>query len=138
VPRRKLVLLLAAAALAAGVLAGFAGAARGPRATLLRVDVAEWSVVPSVGVVRAGRVRIVVRNLGRLTHSLQVVRTGSFAVKLRLRGDKAVATPVAAPVLLRPGAVRSFVVRLAPGSYLLLDNLPGHYRNGTSVAIAVR
>ena len=138
VPRRSLIVGLTVAALAAGVPVGFAVAAPAPRATSLRVDVAEWSVVPSAGVVRAGRVRIVVRNLGAVTHSLTIVRTGSFGEALPLRGDKAVAAPVTAPVLIPAGAAKTFVVRLAAGSYVLLDNLPWHYWKGTSVAIAVR
>jgi uncharacterized cupredoxin-like copper-binding protein len=138
VPRRSLTLGLALASVISGLLAGFAVAAPAPRATPLRVDVAEWSVVPSAGVVRAGRVRIVVRNLGGVTHSLMIVRTGSFGEALPLRGDKAVAAPVTAPVLIPAGAVKTLVVRLAAGSYVLLDNLPWHYWKGTSVAIAVR
>ena len=86
----------------------------------------------------AGRVRIVVRNLGSVAHSLVVARTGSFGQELPLRGNHAVATPVGLPVTIEPGAVKSFVVQLAAGSYVLLDNLPWHYWKGTSVAISVR
>lgn len=104
----------------------------------LRADVAEWNVVPSTGLVAAGPVRITVRNVGSLTHELMVVRTDRFGDALRLRGDRAVASPVAAPISVGPGVTRSFVVRLAPGSYVLLDNLPWHYWQGTYVAISVR
>ena len=135
-------LVLVVAGLVAGSFAGFGAAfaatAAPQRAPVLRVDVAEWSVVPSVGVVRAGRVRIVVRNLGAVPHSLVVARTAGFGDELPLRGNRAVATPVGLPVSLEPGAVKSFVVQLAAGSYVLLDNLPWHYWKGTSVAISVR
>ena len=94
--------------------------------------------MPSVGVVPAGRVRITVRNLGAVTHSLMVVRTDRFGQELPMKGSRAVARPVAAPVVVHAGAAKSFVVSLAAGSYVLLDNLPGHYWKGTSVAIAVR
>jgi uncharacterized cupredoxin-like copper-binding protein len=132
------VLVLGAVGLVAGRFVGFAAAAPQSRPSVLRVDVAEWSVVPSTGVVPAGRVRIVVRNLGSVAHSLVVARTGSFGEELPLRGDHAVARPVGLPVAIGPGAVKSFVVQLTAGSYVLLDNLPWHYWKGTSVAIAVR
>jgi uncharacterized cupredoxin-like copper-binding protein len=107
-------------------------------ASVLRADIAEWSIVPSEGVVGAGNVRIVVRNLGAETHQLMVVRTRAFAQDLRLQGDRAVARPVVSPVVVAPGGVASFVVHLRRGSYLLVDNLPWHYWNGTQAAFAVR
>jgi uncharacterized cupredoxin-like copper-binding protein len=41
-------------------------------------------------------------------------------------------------VVVAPGGVASFVVHLRRGSYLLVDNLPWHYWNGTRAAFAVR
>src|SRR2546423_7095943 len=98
----------------------------------IRADVGEWSVVPSVGVVPAGRVRIAVRNLGQVAHQITLVKTDSFDPRLRLRGDRALARPLATSVLVRPGRNSSFVVSLSRGSYLLLDNLPWRYWKGTS------
>ena len=108
-----------------------------PAATL-RADVAEWSIVPSTGVVPAGRVRIDVRNLGATAHQVVLVRTGSFGARLRLQGSHAVATDALGAVVVKPGAGGSFVVSLKPGSYLLIDNLPWHYWKGTSAAFSVR
>jgi hypothetical protein len=108
------------------------------RPATIRADVAEWSVVPSVGVVPAGRVRIDVRNVGEVTHRITLVKTGSFDPVLRLRGDRALVRPLATSVLIRPGRTSSFVVSLPRGSYLLLDNLPWSYWKGTSVAFSVR
>jgi uncharacterized cupredoxin-like copper-binding protein len=104
---------------------------------VLGADIAEWSIVPSSGVVSAGSVRIRVRNLGYESHQLMVVCTSAFAQDLRLRGDRAVARPVGSPVVVAPGRVVSFVVHLSRGSYLLVDNLPWHYWKGTQAAFAV-
>ncbi len=122
------------------LIAAFVPAATGRSAALvsIRADVAEWSVIPSSGVVSAGDVQIRVRNLGVRTHQLMIVRTRRFADALRLQGDQAVAAPVAAPIMLEPGQTGSLTVRLRSGSYVLLDNLPWHYWKGTSVAISVR
>jgi hypothetical protein len=106
--------------------------------TTLRADVAEWSIVPSTGSVRAGTVRLVVRNLGASRHQITVVRTAAFGARLPLAGARAVVHPVAASVILRPGGTATLTVSLNRGSYVLLDNLPWSYWKGTSVAFSVR
>jgi hypothetical protein len=126
----------ALAAFAVLLLVPVVGAAPAP--ATLRADVAEWSVVPGSGVVPAGRVRLVVRNIGRQPHELIVVRTKQFAQPLRLQGARAVASPLAPRLLVPPGSTRTVVLTLARGSYLLVDNLPWHYWQGTSAAFAVR
>jgi uncharacterized cupredoxin-like copper-binding protein len=126
---------IAAALLATGLAA--TGSFASQRPSTLRADVAEWSIVPSQGAVPAGPVRIVMRNLGSETHQLMVVRTRSFAQSLPLHANRAVTRSLGS-VLARPGATRSFVVHLQPGTYLLLDNLPWHYWKGTQAAFVVR
>jgi len=137
-PCRNLLLVVALAVVAATGIARFASAAPPSHVASLQADVAEWSIVPSVGVVHAGRVRVTVRNLGARTHSLEVVRTAKFAEQVPTRGGHVLAQPVGRPLTVAAGAVKSFVVRLAPGSYVLLDNLPGDYGRGMFVAFAVR
>jgi hypothetical protein len=126
----------AIAAFAALLLVPVAGAGEAP--ATLHADVAEWNVVPASGVVVAGRVRLVVRNIGRQPHQLIVVRTDRFAEPLALRDDRAVARPVAPRLLVPPGQTRTLLLTLSRGSYLLVDNLPWHYWQGTSAAFAVR
>jgi uncharacterized cupredoxin-like copper-binding protein len=118
---------------AASSTAGFTA----PAATL-RADVAEWSIVPSTGVVPAGRVRIDVRNLGASAHQVVLVRTSSFAQRLKLLGSRAAVPHMLGSIVVKPGARGSFTTSLKPGSYLLLDNLPWHYWKGTSAAFTVR
>jgi len=119
------------------VLVATVPARAGSAPSSLRADVAEWSIVPSEGVVRPGQVRIVVRNVGAEPHQVMVVRTTRFAQRLPLSKNRAVARPLAA-VLVAPGATKTIVVSLSPGPYLLIDNLPWHYWKGTSVAFAVQ
>jgi hypothetical protein len=125
----------AAVMLATSVFAAGTPAAAPP--LTLRADVAEWSIVPSQGAVRAGAVRIVLRNLGAEAHQLMIVRTEAFGERLPLRGDRAVARPLGS-VLAAPGTSRAFVLHLKRGNYLLLDNLPLHYWKGTQAAFVVR
>jgi uncharacterized cupredoxin-like copper-binding protein len=127
--------IASALVLAASVFA--AGSPAAAPSSTLSADVAEWSIVPSQGVVRAGAVRIVLRNLGAEAHQLMIVRTRSFGESLPLRGNRAVARPLGS-VLAEPGASRAFVLHLKAGNYLLLDNLPWHYWKGTRAAFVVR
>jgi hypothetical protein len=122
---------------AALALAAAAGAGATPHSTL-RADVAEWSIVPSTGAVPAGKVRLVVRNLGATRHQVTIVRTAAFGERLRLSGARALVHPIAASVVVRPGGTATLLVSLKRGSYALLDNLPWSYWKGTSVAFSVR
>jgi len=122
---------------ASALLCAVSGTAAPTPATTLRADVAEWSIVPSTGAVRAGLVRLVVRNLGASPHQVTLVRTATFDARLRLVGARAVVHPLATSVVIRPGKTATLVVSLERGSYLLLDNLPWSYWKGTSVAFSV-
>jgi uncharacterized cupredoxin-like copper-binding protein len=121
-----------------GLTFAVSGIAAPAPATTLRADVAEWSIVPSSGSVRAGTVRLVVHNLGASRHQITVVRTASFGARLPLAGARAAVRPLAASLIVRPGASATLTVSLKAGSYVLLDNLPWSYWKGTSVAFSVR
>jgi hypothetical protein len=99
--------------------------------------VSEWAVVPSDGVVSAGALRLTVENFGRLRHELEIVPTERWGQKLPIRSGRAVGEVAASPIVVAPGEKRSARVDLAPGFYVLLDNLRGHYAAGAAVAIVV-
>jgi len=107
-----------------------------PRA--LTALVAEWSVVPSDGVVAAGAVRIRVRNVGEAPHELVLTRTSRFGDSLPLTSDRAQVRTVGPSLVVGPGQTAAAVFRLTPGTYVLLDNLPWHYWRGAWAAFAVR
>lgn len=134
--RVRLVVALTIVALA--LVCATSGTAGSRPTSTLRADVAEWSIVPSTGAVRAGTVRVVVRNLGASPHQVTVARTASFGAPLHLAGAHAVARSLAATVVVPPGGTATLVVSLTRGSYVLFDNLPWSYWKGTSVAFSVR
>jgi len=136
--RRTLIAVTAFAALVGLVCAVATRSAAATPATAFEVDLAEWSIVPASGSVSAGLVRISASNLGTQAHQLVIVRTAAFAGSLPLRGDRALAHPLAPPLVIQPGGRRSLLLRLRRGSYLVLDNLPWHYWKGTWVAFSVR
>jgi len=129
-------LVVLAALLAASSAAASRPAQRDPSS--MTAFVAEWSVVPSEGIVAAGVVRIRVRNVGLEPHELVLTRTARFSASLPLDGDHATVTPIGTPVLVAPGQTRTATFRVTSGSYVLLDNLPWHYWQGAWAAFAVR
>jgi hypothetical protein len=132
--------LLGALVLGVAVLAGpaWAGAGNAPVAThRLQVGVTEWAVIPSDGVVSAGVLRLTIENFGRIRHEIEIVPTERWGQKLPIRSGRAVGEVAAAPIVVAPGERRSARVNLAPGYYVLLDNLRGHYGAGAAVSIVV-
>jgi uncharacterized cupredoxin-like copper-binding protein len=136
----RFVVLLAVLALAVSMAAAAGGSSatvpRDPK--LLTALVAEWSIVPSDGIVAAGLVRIRVRNVGLEPHELILTRTARFAGSLPLDGERARARTVGPTLSVAPGQTTSGVFRVQPGSYVLLDNLPWHYWEGTWAAFSAR
>lgn len=130
--------VLVALAVAASSAAAVESPASVQPARVLRVDVAEWSIVPASGVVAAGPTRIVIRNLGEDVHQITLVRTARFGAELPLRDDHAVVRPLVVSRVVAGGRSTSISATLRPGSYVLLDNLPWNYWRGTSVAFTAR
>jgi uncharacterized cupredoxin-like copper-binding protein len=118
----------------AGPSAG--GAARmSTAAQQLHVDLAEWAVVPSRGFVSSGPLRLTVQNYGVLKHELDIIPTAWWGQKLFVRDGRADGAAVMRPVVVAPGQTRSVQIYLQPGSYVLLDNISGHYTAGAAVSI---
>ena len=126
------------AVIASSLVCAASGNAVASPTSTLRADVAEWSIVPSTGSVRAGYVRLVVHNYGATIHQVTVARTGSFGARLPLSGARAVARSLGRSLVVQPGGSATLVVSLNAGSYVLFDNLPWSYWKGTSVAFSVR
>jgi plastocyanin len=119
-PRRRAT-LFALAALAAVPLSGCGGdtpyVPASGRAVGLRLD--EYRVLPQRVTVAAGRVRIIARNVGRLTHNIAVVQ---FDRPLGEDEEKQYArTPTA-----HPGQVVRTSVTLKPGKYRLVCTIANH------------
>jgi plastocyanin len=113
--------LLALAALAVVPLSGCGSDApyvpASGQAVTLRLD--EYRVLPQRVTVPAGRVRIIARNVGRLTHNVAVVQ---FNRPLGEDEEKQYArTPTA-----HPGEVVRTSVTLKPGKYRLVCTIANH------------
>ena len=133
-----------AAAAALGVLAGAGGAGAAPArdatasAARIKVVLTEWKLVPSVVRVSPGRTTFVVRNMGKIPHELVIVRTGRHHHALPMAGSQASEAGLMGEIEeFLPGQTRRLIVKLAPGKYVLLCNLPGHYMAGQYASLRV-
>jgi uncharacterized cupredoxin-like copper-binding protein len=104
----------------------------------------EFSITLSTGSVQGGKVGIKARNTGKTNHELVVFRTDLAEGALPLAGDGKVdengagithLDPEAEDVA--PGKSKAIAVDLAPGRYVLICNLPGHYTQGMHAVLTV-
>jgi uncharacterized cupredoxin-like copper-binding protein len=123
----------------AAALAGGAFAATSRTAARIPVSEKEWGVAPRPALAKAGQVTFVVKNIGHLKHEFLVVKTPTLAAKLKVRAAKAVLSgpTVGRIALLAPGKTKTLSLRLAPGHYVLLCNLPAHYQAGQRIDFRV-
>jgi hypothetical protein len=93
--------------------------------------------------VRAGQLRVQVRNQGPGTHDLLVVRFAGGHLPLRPDGVTVNEGALRRVTVARfegsgPGGHREAVVRLAPGRYILFCDMAGHYLAGMHTTVIVR
>jgi uncharacterized cupredoxin-like copper-binding protein len=97
---------------------------------ILRITLDEYRIMPQNIEVKAGRIKLVVRNAGRLTHNLAIqVPNGP--------GGKP--TPVARVATMQPGQTAEPIkVALAPGEYRLACTIANHDDLGQFGTLKVR
>ena len=131
------VLLAGAAAAGCGATGRFAGAGG---AQIVGVTERDFTIKASLAHVAAGDVVFQSRNRGPDAHELIVIR--GRAAGLPLRGDgttvdeetlKSEIVGVLEPGA--PGSVRELRVHLAPGRYVLLCNMSGHFMGGMHTVV---
>jgi uncharacterized cupredoxin-like copper-binding protein len=104
----------------------------------IAASLAEYTVKPSPTVGKAGQVTFNVTNNGQRVHEFVVIKTPKPAGSL-LKGSEAdEAGKVGEVADLAPGASKTLKVRLTPGHYALICNLPGHYVAGQHTDFTVR
>jgi len=127
---RVTLLLIALAALpAAGCGADVAYTRAPDRRVEVRLD--EYRVLPEHIEVRAGRVTLVARNAGRLTHNLAVVQ---FERPLGDEEEKHYGEPTKT---LFPGQTAETTVTLKPGKYRLVCTIANHDNLGQYAELKV-
>jgi uncharacterized cupredoxin-like copper-binding protein len=134
---RKLALGLAGAAVVAATV-GVLSAGAVTSKPVVAVNVDEFSVFPLVQGAPKGKVKFVVTNVGTIKHEFVVLRTAKPAGNLLKGGEADEAGNVGEIGGVLPGQAKTLTLRLAPGHYALICNLPGHYKTGQFADFYVR
>jgi uncharacterized cupredoxin-like copper-binding protein len=99
-----------------------------PRSTIKVVE-AEYSLkdTPAKGTTQGGKITFDVENAGAIPHEFVVIKTNKKADAL-LKGDEADETGNVGEIgNIDPGRSKKLKLKVAPGHYALICNLPGHY-----------
>ncbi len=116
---------------------------RGSR--VLRVDERDFHIEFPSTTLTAGNYLFVDTNHGASAHELVMWKTSARADRLPLDKDgrvnedsSALESVLDSGSSLRPGETRILTATLEPGHYVLVCNLPGHYRAGMHLNITVQ
>jgi uncharacterized cupredoxin-like copper-binding protein len=131
-------LLVAVGVLAVGPLLGACGSSTPTPLPETRVEVvlSEFAVEPTVLETGPGNTAFFVTNRGAIEHEFVVIRTDTAPDALVVADgvvDQASAGEVVGEIetdVLQPDASGFMSVGLAPGKYVLICNIPGHYEAG--------
>ncbi len=108
--------------------------------TDLHVDLAEWTVTPNVARLAAGTLRISATNSGARPHDLVVIKVDDPKAALPVKDDVVDETKVTIVDRFREfkSGEKEKSITLAPGEYLLICNIAGHYEQGMTASLSVR
>ena len=100
----------------------------------------DYKITVSVPSVKAGSVKIGVRNLAAMEHSFQVIKTDLAPDKLPVDGASAKANEdgkVGELKSIPAGKSAALTVDLTPGKYVFICNIAGHYQLGMRTGFTV-
>ena len=134
---------LPAALVSVGLLLAACGGAQqagAPAGSQVIVEMTDYRVTVNVASVQAGSTKIGVRNLASQMHSFEVLKTDLPHDKLPIDGVSAKAKEdgkVGGIESIAPGGSASVTLDLAPGKYVLICNVAGHYQLGMHISFTV-
>jgi uncharacterized cupredoxin-like copper-binding protein len=103
--------------------------ARAAAAGPVTVKLTDYKITPSASTVPAGKVTFVATNASDEAHEMVVVRTDKSAGRL-LKGDEASEAGAVDEIGEFKSGTKRLTLNLKPGHYVLLCNVPGHYKAG--------
>lgn len=110
-------------------------------APTVNVDISDFKIVIDHPTVAAGHVVFGIRNHASMLHELKVIKTDLAPDRLPVDGATAKANEdgkVGELLNITAGASRKLVLELAPGKYVLICNIAGHYQLGMRAGLEVR
>jgi uncharacterized cupredoxin-like copper-binding protein len=123
---------------AGGAKPAAAAVAPSPRRSVA-IRAHEFSFAPHAVVATAGKVRVVLRNGGHMTHELLLLRTNRAPGSLHTKhGRVREAASVGEISETRAGRSATHTFKLKPGRYLMVCNVKGHYAAGMRGRLTVK
>lgn len=115
------------------------------KATKIEVTAKEMAFQLSSTTASAGPVEFVVKNVGKEPHEFVVLKNDLSDKKLPLKGDSLDEDAKGFKNMgeigenkLKSGATETLKVNLTPGRYLLVCNLPGHFKAGMKAEFTIK
>jgi len=103
-------------------------------------ELADSKITVTVPSVKAGKIKIGVRNLGTMEHSFEVLKTDLPQDKIPVDGASAKAKEdgkVGEIKSIAAGKSAALTVDLTPGKYVFICNVAGHYQLGMHTGFTV-
>ena len=113
----------------------------------LTIGMSDYAFTPNDGTTNAGMVTISAPNQGQLPHELVLFKTNKSPGSLPTLSNGEVdeegleASGVESPGEIEdvgPGETKSAALKLTPGKYVMICNLPGHYKQGMYGTLTVK
>jgi uncharacterized cupredoxin-like copper-binding protein len=113
----------------------------------LTINMSDYAFTPKDGTTNAGMVTISAPNQGQLPHELVLFKTNKPPGSLPPLSNGEVdeegleASGVESPGEIEdvgPGETKSAALKLTPGKYVMICNLPGHYKQGMYGTLTVK
>jgi uncharacterized cupredoxin-like copper-binding protein len=107
----------------------------------VNASLGEFYIKPDKTSVPAGKVRFTVINKGAIKHEFVVIKTNLAPDKLPVNGNEADESVGPSPGEignLPPGKTSHLAVNLTAGNYVLICNLPGHYKSGQRAGLSAQ
>ena len=131
---------MALVALALVAVSCAAPAETAPTGSQVVAELSDYKITVSVPSVKAGKIKIGVRNLGNMEHSFQVLKTDLPPDNLPVDGASAKAKEdgrVGEIASIPAGKSSAVSVDLTPGKYVFICNIAGHYQLGMHTGFTV-
>jgi uncharacterized cupredoxin-like copper-binding protein len=114
-------------------------------ASRFSATVKEFGIAVAPAAVHSGHVAVAVHNAGKIPHEFVVFRTALAPTALPQLADGSKIDEKGKGIThldpeaedIQPGTTKSITVVLTPGRYVVVCNLPGHYKAGMHAVLTV-
>ena len=139
ISHRRVGLLGLLAVLAAVVAAVIVATTSDAASKSTKVTLSDFKVSASPKSVSAGKVSFTAKNAGDMEHELVIIKTGTSASKLKVSNNRVSEKGTVGEIEdIAAGKSKTHTFNLKKGHYVLLCNIPGHYKAGMHADFTVK